>query len=395
MPAPPSHRKHAELVKPDLGFFSRNEWAIMGAPCGPIRQLAYALTERLSKRFRIVYVDADHKGADEETGLGRDLKSALAHGAALEYTDKITFHRFDREEKFDTFQFRQEFYGLDVALVNGNHFAAKKQIVIIDPKKEASLQKKLDRLSGVELFLLTETGREIYPFLRNHLENRQSIPVLEIADTEAIASFLEHGLKASTPPLYGLVLAGGKSLRMGLDKGLIDYHGKPQREYVADLLGNFCEQTFISCRPEQVAEIGDGYRVLPDTFLGLGPFGAILSAFRENPDCAWLVAACDLPLLDDATLAQLVKSRNPSRVATAFNSPANEFPEPLITIWEPRAYPALLQFLAQGYSCPRKALINSDVELINAADPLALTNVNEQEEMEMVKERLKSINSRQ
>jgi molybdenum cofactor guanylyltransferase len=54
----------------------------------------------------------------------------------------------------------------------------------------------------------------------------------------------------------------------------------------------------------------------------------------------------------------------------------SRFPEPLITIWEPRAYPLLLQFLSQGYSCPRKVLINSDVELLQVPDVQAIQNVN-------------------
>ena len=91
-----------------------------------------------------------------------------------------------------------------------------------------------------------------------------------------------------------------------------------------------------------------------------------------------------MPLLDEYTISQLAGFRNPSKVATAFNSPANEFPEPLIAIWEPRSYPILLQFLAQGYACPRKVLINSNVELLDAERPEALRNVNKPDEMEDV-----------
>ena len=122
--------------------------------------------------------------------------------------------------------------------------------------------------------------------------------------------------------------------------------------------------------------------IIFDNFIGLGPFGAIASAFRENPNSAWLVVACDLPLLDKDALDFLIQHRDPSKVATAFNSPDNEFPEPLITIWEPRSYPILLSFLSQGYSCPRKVLINSDVALVDAPDPRVLTNVNSPEDME-------------
>ena len=67
---------------------------------------------------------------------------------------------------------------------------------------------------------------------------------------------------------------------------------------------------FISCREDQQEEIDDRYLTLSDTFTGLGPYGAILSAFREQPDAAWLVIASDLPLLDTGTLEYLKKNRN-------------------------------------------------------------------------------------
>ena len=66
-----------------------------------------------------------------------------------------------------------------------------------------------------------------------------------------------------------------------------------------------------------------------------------------------------------------------------------EFPEPLITIYEPKAYPILLQYLAQGYSCPRKMLINSDVEIVEIEDDF-IRNINTPEEFKAAKEEINS-----
>jgi molybdopterin-guanine dinucleotide biosynthesis protein A len=154
---------------------------------------------------------------------------------------------------------------------------------------------------------------------------------------------------------------------------------------MTDMLKPFCKEVFISCREDQRQEIDAGYSTLTDTFTGLGPYGAILSAFREKPDNAWLVVACDLPLLNEKTLKYLIDNRNSSSVATAYQSSFDDFPEPLITIWEPKSYQVLLSFLAQGYSCPRKVLINSDITLLNASTPDDLTNVNTPEDIEKVK----------
>jgi molybdopterin-guanine dinucleotide biosynthesis protein A len=193
-------------------------------------------------------------------------------------------------------------------------------------------------------------------------------------------------MQQTIAPLNGLVLAGGKSVRMGYDKGAVNWYGKQQRYYMADLLRPFCNKVSLSCRVEQKNEIDPNYAVLEDTFIDLGPYGAILSAFRENPDQALLVIACDLPLMDANTLQYLVANRNPSALATAFQSGFDDFPEPLITIWEPKSYPVLLAWLAQGYSCPRKVLINSDINLLQAPNLDALTNVNTPEDAEKVKQ---------
>lgn len=369
------HRKHTKLSRPAYGHFHRNEWSILGTPCGNIQKLAYAIIDRLSEIYRVGYVDADHTDADQEPQMG----GAMDKGAHIAYTDKIHYHRFDQIAELGAYQYRAYFNDQDAVIVNGNHFPAKRQIVVIDPRKEDSLRRKLDRLTDVRLVLLAEGVKEPFPWLREELEGFANIPQMKLEDDAGIPLFIEKELNALAPPLFGLVLAGGHSQRMGEDKGLINYHGKPQRDHVVDLISHYCKNTYLSCRPDQAEAVANP---LPDTFTGLGPFGGILSAFRQHPDAAWLVAACDLPLLDDAVLSQLVGYRSTSKIATAFNSPATEFPEPLITIWEPRAYPTLLQFLAQGYSCPRKVLINSDIELLDAENPEALKNVNSPEEKE-------------
>jgi molybdopterin-guanine dinucleotide biosynthesis protein A len=200
-------------------------------------------------------------------------------------------------------------------------------------------------------------------------------PVIALDDVDGIVRFLRGYLEMKVPCVQGLVLAGGNSVRMGRDKGLLTYHGKEQREYVYELLASICDKVYVSCNAEQSG--GIGLPKIEDQFLGLGPLGGILSAFQHSPDNAWLTVACDLPFVSAVTLRYLLEHRNPAKMATAFMDSEGKFPEPLITIWEPRAYPILMLALAEGYSCPRKVLINSDVELVQAPDVLELENVND------------------
>jgi molybdenum cofactor guanylyltransferase len=188
------------------------------------------------------------------------------------------------------------------------------------------------------------------------------------------------------PSLKGLVLAGGKSSRMGIDKGRMKWHNKEQRFYMADLLNKFCDEVFISCAEMQENEIQNGgYKTITDAYLGLGPFGAILSAFKKDPEAAWLVIACDLPLLDQDTISYLINHRDLDSTATTFESPHDHLPEPLITIWEPKSREVLLSYLNEGKSCPRKALINSKVKIIQPPEPIALMNANTPDDVEKAK----------
>ncbi|WP_228435829.1 NTP transferase domain-containing protein [Chryseobacterium pennipullorum] len=192
-----------------------------------------------------------------------------------------------------------------------------------------------------------------------------------------------------TSSINGLVLAGGKSRRMGQAKDLLNWHGKEQRYFAADLLAPFCSDVFISCRQDQLENFDPQYNVITDTFLDMGPFGGILSALRAHRDKAWLVVACDLPLLDQRSLEYLVQSRDPEKAATTYESPFDGLPEPLITIWEPRSYPLLLQYWGIGNTCPRKVLIHSDTLILKPPHPDALMNVNTPEEALKAQEFLK------
>ncbi|MEO6149004.1 MAG: NTP transferase domain-containing protein [Mucilaginibacter sp.] len=373
------HKKHAAIVRPAMGSFGRNEWAILGTHCTVIKLLADDLIRNLSPAYKCAYVDTSH---NDDVTL---LPGRLASGADMEYADQINYRQINHRRELSPFELRQQFAEADIILVNGNHHQAKAQVVIVDENKKATLQRRAEQLTNVALILLASNTTEVFDFMQESIPNIADIPVYRFDETEKIINFFRNKLEQAKPKLNGLVLAGGKSVRMGFDKGAVKWHGREQRYHLADMLKNYCDEVFISCRPGQKAEIAGEYPTLEDTFVDLGPAGAILSAFREQPDTAWLVVATDLPLLDDSTLQYLIQNRNPASIATAYKSTFDDFPEPLITIWEPKSYPVVLSYLSQGYSCPRKVLINSDITLLNAPNPAALTNVNTPDELERIK----------
>jgi molybdopterin-guanine dinucleotide biosynthesis protein A len=378
------HQKHTSLNKPALGEFGRNELAILGTSCGLINDLAKRLIQQLSTAYSVAYVDANHQGAD---AVEADESGESNHQATMRMTDYISYTQFTIRHPLSAFDKRSFFNNEDLVLLNGNHFTAKSQILIIDSKK--ILQKNLDRLTDVVLVVLKDKFTHFPDSLKQHLPQWEQKPVFYLEETQGIAIWIKEWMARNISPINGLVLVGGKSKRMEKDKGGLIYHDRNQREHVMELIQPFCVQVFLSCNAQQKLQFQDAYPVIEDSFLGLGPMGGILSAFRHNPNAAWLTVACDLPYLSEATLQYLIAHRNPSKVATAFLDPNGDFPEPLVTLWEPRAYPILLEYLSQGYSCPRKVLINTEIQILEAPDKKEFYNANHPEEYEEVKRELR------
>ena len=196
-------------------------------------------------------------------------------------------------------------------------------------------------------------------------------------------------MKQDIPKLYGLVLAGGKSTRMGSDKGLLKYHSVPHQEHLYNLLGDICDTVYLSIREEQESETSKNYNVIVDENEYRGPFNGILSAYKKHPEVAWLVLACDLPLIDSDSLKKLVENRNPKKFATSFATKESGLPEPLITIWEPKSLQRAITYLeATDSSCPRKFLINSEISLAHPERDEILYNANSLEDYQFIKSKL-------
>ena len=181
--------------------------------------------------------------------------------------------------------------------------------------------------------------------------------------------------------LHGLILAGGSSSRMHRDKAALQYLGKNQLDRAFELAGRHISRIFVSVRATQTADPTRAHRsLIVDCLAGEGPIVGIRSALAAHPEAAWLVLACDLPFLSDTALSQLLRERDPQAVATAFRSVHDDLPEPLCTIWEPAAGPALASYHEVGGICPRKFLIRHSARLLEPLDRRALDNVNTPEQ---------------
>ena len=189
--------------------------------------------------------------------------------------------------------------------------------------------------------------------------------------------------------LCGLVLAGGRSSRMGRDKAaLVHPDGRTLARRCYDLLHETdCETVAISLRHDQEIPGGlEGLEIVRDPAgASLGPMAGIVAGMRLQPEADWLVVACDLPRLDLATLTHLIASKQLGEKFLAYRSEFDGLPEPLCTLYSPGALPVLEQALADDFRCPRKILIRNACRLLEPVTPRALDNANTPEDWETAK----------
>ena len=351
------HKKHTNLERRDNDNFAPNEIAILGTNCGIISNLVHEISEKLSN-YKLAYFDASHA---KDVAQNRLSEYTFHHQGNLQITTSGNINKFEQRLQFAQF---------DYVFINGNHYQGVKQILILDEEKEASVLKRLEQLDRIQFVIKLKKDKEYFSFLEEKYPQIKNITCYTIDEIDKISNHINNLIQEKIATVKGLVLVGGKSTRMGQDKSNLDYFGKPQKIVAKELLESNNLETFYSV--QNASEYDDE---IHDKFLNLGPFGGICSAFQKDPNAAWFVLATDVPFVNDQIIKLLLNQRNPGKIATAIKGKGKDFPEPLITIYEPKAYPILLQYLAQGYSCPRKALINSEVEIVEVDDDF-IRNIN-------------------
>lgn len=114
--------------------------------------------------------------------------------------------------------------------------------------------------------------------------------------------------------INGIVMCGGKSTRMGRDKGLLPAEELTWAGTAAQLLASLQIPVAVSINPAQQTAyskiFSEAQLVIDDRELDLhGPLHGILSCHRKYPQQHLLVLACDLPFMTDAILQTLLSQQ--------------------------------------------------------------------------------------
>jgi molybdopterin-guanine dinucleotide biosynthesis protein A len=144
----------------------------------------------------------------------------------------------------------------------------------------------------------------------------------------------------------GFVLVGGNSTRMGRDKALLDYRGRPLAAHVAETVRAAAGSVRLIGPPERYA--GLGYEVIPDIEPGCGPLGGIRTALTVS-EAEWnLVVACDMPSLSSEFLRGLLVEAEQSEADALMPSSPAGLAEPLCAVYRRNCLSAVEAALRDG-----------------------------------------------
>lgn len=103
-----------------------------------------------------------------------------------------------------------------------------------------------------------------------------------------------------------VILAGGKSSRMGQDKALLEIEGKSFIEFISDEM-SFFEEKLIA-RGNQNKISNSSWRIIPDIYLECGPIGGLHAALSVCDSDALCCVACDMPFVKRALTERLCEA---------------------------------------------------------------------------------------
>lgn len=194
------------------------------------------------------------------------------------------------------------------------------------------------------------------------------------------------------PPLTGLILAGGRGTRLGgVNKGLIELHGRPLIEYVLDRLRPQTGAILINANRHHERYAAYGVPVIPDLEGGFaGPLAGIAAGLATARTDWVVVVPCDCPLLPSDLVARLWQARCTAEADVAVAQAAGRL-QPVFALVPVTARAELERRLRAGERKVETWLKAQRLAIADFSDEAeAFVNVNTEEERRAVEERLVS-----
>ncbi|MBN1986365.1 MAG: molybdenum cofactor guanylyltransferase [Prolixibacteraceae bacterium] len=143
--------------------------------------------------------------------------------------------------------------------------------------------------------------------------------------------------------ITGIILAGGKSQRMGTDKALLEVDGQTLLSRAVGFCQLFCNEVLISSNYE--AHKVEGIQPIPDETKNCGPMGGIYSCLKHSKNEWNFVLSVDAPFVEVEFVRFLISHAGNFDAVVPFHQKGKE---PLVALYHKNAIAAMLQQLSSG-----------------------------------------------
>lgn len=141
----------------------------------------------------------------------------------------------------------------------------------------------------------------------------------------------------------GYILAGGKSSRMGTDKGLLLFEGKAMIQYVIEQMQPIFDKLVIVSNNPEYEKFG--LEVIPDLIKDIGPAGGIYTALHHSEAKLNFMVSCDMPFVTQEAIAFVVKNADENQIVLLENQGKLE---PLFGLYAKDCEAVWLQLIQQN-----------------------------------------------
>ncbi|MEZ5109841.1 MAG: molybdenum cofactor guanylyltransferase [Bacteroidia bacterium] len=141
----------------------------------------------------------------------------------------------------------------------------------------------------------------------------------------------------------GILLAGGKSSRMGTDKGVVLMNGKKLSEHVLQAMKPVVNDLMIIANNNNYGDYG--IPVFEDIYKNCGPLGGIYTGLVRSKTKKNLMLSCDMPFITSGMLAKILSHSDEAEIIIPVNDGKVE---PLCAVYDQSCAVQIRQFLESG-----------------------------------------------
>lgn len=178
------------------------------------------------------------------------------------------------------------------------------------------------------------------------------------------------------------ILAGGKSSRMGIDKGLIKFNGKSIIEYILEQLKPVVQKiVIVSNNPDYELF---GVTVISDLVKDIGPAGGIYTALSHTDSESNFIVSCDMPFINSTAIQYVIQNSAQTLITVPVY---HQQMEPLFAAYSRQCLAKWKELVEKGFVRLQDIIsqfewLKLNVDDVDGFDEFIFTNLNTKTDLE-------------